>query len=108
MSATVSVVLYKATSTSSGGAIMPVPNGSPVSAKQITSSGTSQDSTVPAVPSDTDRYFWRVTPKGGSIWAKFASGTNTAAPGADWLCIDSIPVDFGAAAGQTCSVIDAP
>lgn len=85
----------------------PVIKSVPVSAQALTSSGTSQASSV-VVPADPKgQVFWVITAADGPVWVKFGAAP-VAAAGADHLIPAGATREFSAgAAGEKCAVIDA-
>lgn len=79
----------------------------PVSKETITTSGTSQATTIATPAANGDAYVWQVTASGGNIWVKFAASP-TASAGNDWLILDGQTREFGASvAAEKVAVIDA-
>lgn len=87
----------------SPGAQMPVPQSVPTAAQTITSSATSQQTTI----TGTAGQFWRVVASGGAIWVK-AAADPTAAAGDDWLVPAGGVLELSVtAASEKLAVIDA-
>jgi hypothetical protein len=96
--ATLNVVLARADG--------PVPNSKVVGAQSITTTGSSQQSSVVSGANHNASQFWILTATGGNVWVKF--GTNpTAAAGSDWLILDGQTREFKSAAGEKVAVINA-
>lgn len=84
----------------------PVVDDTPVAGQTITSSASSQATTITATtPSGADE-FWGVTSVGGNVWVTFAA-VPVAAVGTTWLCPDGETVWFRATPGYKAAVIDA-
>jgi hypothetical protein len=82
---------------------MPVPNAAYDLQQDMTSSGTSQATTITATDK---RQFWSVTATGGDIRVLFATApVVTAATG--WKVLDGQTREFGAEVGQKAAIIDA-
>lgn len=80
----------------------PVPSSSPVVKQTITSSGSSQATSISA----SDGY-WVVTASGGNVWIK-AGSSPTAEAGNDWLILDGQTRDFAVSGPlEKLAVIDA-
>ncbi|MGB3830908.1 MAG: hypothetical protein WA975_03480 [Mesorhizobium sp.] len=86
----------------------PVPAATPFAAEKITTSGTSQKSTI----GSTGVYgafgsYWILTASGGDMWVKFGTDP-TAAAGSQWLILDGQTREFAVDAdAQKVAVIDA-
>lgn len=82
---------------------VPVAAKTPSGSEVITSSATSQATTITA----NNGEFVTITASGGNVWAKIGSSP-TAASADEWLILDGQTRNFGpCAAGDTCAVIDA-
>jgi hypothetical protein len=74
------------------GATIPVIKSIPKSVETITTTVTSQPSTIETVESDD---FWSVTATGGNVWIEFGI-TPVAAPGRGWLILNGETREFSA------------
>lgn len=110
--ATVSIKLVRCSNRAQVGlrdsisAFMPVPESVPQGAEEVTSSGTSQATTLAS--SDNYNYeFWDIVVSGGNVRLAFAASP-TAAADSGWLILDGERVQFGASgSGERVAVIDA-
>lgn len=82
---------------------MPIPDAAAVSREVITSSATSQQSTVTGIV----RGMWRVSANGGDVLLQFGDDPTVSASNFDDVVLDGTTVDFGARSGQLVAVIDA-
>ena len=81
----------------------PVVAGVPEAKQTITSSGTTQSTTIAAAPGN----ICQITATGGNVWAAFGASP-TAAAGSDHLIIDGQTREFGfLAPGYKVAIIDA-
>lgn len=105
--ATVGIALTSVGNIASSGlnAVMPTPDSAAYGTDSITSSASSQQSSI-TVPSDGRQYYWVVTVSGGDVWVKFGDDP-TAAAGDGWLVADTTTRDWSAHGGQKAAIIDA-
>lgn len=78
----------------------------PVGKQTITTSASSQTSTVVAPLEATGNMLWRVEADGGAVWVQFGASP-TAAAGSDWRVTDGEIAFFTAEPGETVAVINA-
>ena len=103
--ATVRVRLLTVQNKALTGGTQPVLDPVPVQSQNMTSSGTSTQSTV-VVPADAENLYWRIDSDGGAVWLKFGDNP-TAAADDDWKVADQGFVEFSARKNQKVAVIDA-
>jgi hypothetical protein len=84
----------------------PVADDAVVSSETITSSGSSQATTIAATSLSGNDVFWSVTTSGADVWVTFGT-TPTAAAGTTWLLVDGQTLWVRATAGYKCAVINA-
>lgn len=84
----------------------PVVDDVPADSETITSSGTSQASTLAASTDRGNDQFWCILAAGGAVWVTFAADP-TAAVGTTWLVPDGQPLWLRATPGNKVAVIDA-
>ena len=103
--ATLSVVVAQTYNTLTGYK-GPVPSATALDAESITTSGSSQQSTL-STSGATYGAFWVLTASGGNVWVKFGANP-TAAAGDEWLILDGQTREFGVDGyTQKVAVIDA-